>query len=268
MLRVFDTNWGESGKTLGVRVRQLISGSMSEVLARTTSGVSEQPSGSCTYEIVVDVDPTKQGRILWDDGENFATEIFLPINSGNGSGPNTITLVIRDNLNNLIPDLQVTVEYGANKFVQISDTNGQVQFSLPSGTYKISIFGSGYQFTPTTLVVTSSATIPLVVNSLIIIIPDNLEANQTLGWTYTRTGQGYLDDLVPITFQLLEAGSDVDVFDTTPFIILSQATSAKLEVPLYKGSKYQARTQRATNWVRFTTSNDDMYRLPSVLGEF
>lgn len=76
MDQTFDVNWHETGKITSLYY-QILAGDGSILISRRATGIREEPTGSGCYAVTInnwDVDWS--GRIVWDDGNDFASEAF------------------------------------------------------------------------------------------------------------------------------------------------------------------------------------------------
>jgi hypothetical protein len=100
--RDISVDWGTSGvSTLAYRV---VDTADATLVARTTSGVTEFPAGSGQYHAnVANWNTTWAGRVIWDDGTDFASEEFAatdPADGGGVTGTSVRALVFTRTLHN------------------------------------------------------------------------------------------------------------------------------------------------------------------------
>lgn len=76
-----------------------------------------------------------------------------------GSGAFVVTVTVDDGSDPL-EGVTVRLREGANNFTAVTNASGVATFSLDAATYAISMTKVGYQFTPSTIVVTTAADFP------------------------------------------------------------------------------------------------------------
>lgn len=269
MIRIFDINWMSDPGALFYTIK---GPGNSVVTARTSAGIYRDPPDAWIYAVDVDLSPTQVGRLIWDNGTEYYSETF-DMNMGAagtvvaGEGAYEINLEFKNEAGSVLPGAKVRVTNNVQPWATSTNGDGRASFSLDSGTYRVTATLAGFEFPPTTLVVTGSSTIPYTMTSTVT-LPQDIEDNMTIGLLVTRNGQGKRRGGVPIVFQLINPSADSDSFDMTPFTISSSAITAVLQVPLRKNSDYKAKTVGGTSWVPFTTGTDEVYRIPEILGTY
>jgi hypothetical protein len=185
---------------------------------------------------------------------------------GGGSGAYLVTVTVKDEGDDPLENATVRLSEGINAFTATSNSSGVATFNLDAATYSIGVSKDGYQFTPTTIVVTAPANFDEQMAQ--IVIPAPADPSQCACYLTTRDGNGAAEAAVKITFILKSAPTpdsyDIGMFDAT------SDTNGSLIVNLRRGASYTA--QRGRNIkkpkpVPFTVPDQDVFQLPQVLGD-
>jgi hypothetical protein len=205
-------------------------------------------------------------QAIWDAATSNLTTAGsigrLLVNNA-GTGANLVTVTVTDGstpLQNAI----VRLTQGINTFVASTDGSGVASFALDSFTYGVTITKSGYQFSPSTIVVTGSANFAKVM-TVSVAIGAPADPSQITAYVTTRNAQGLAQPHAAITFQLVTAPGS-DSYKTAPFTAKSDTTGL-LQVALRLGATYRAKRAGGA-WVAVTVpSSGTSFNLPQILGD-
>lgn len=123
--------------------------------------------------------------------------------SGSGSGAYAVTVTVTDGASPVQSAL-VRLGNGVDQFTASTDASGAATFSLDSATYTVGITRGGYQFTPTTLVVSGVTSRTFAMTATVIAPPDDPELCAVQG--YLISGNGAVAANVPVLFTLSGSG--------------------------------------------------------------
>jgi hypothetical protein len=184
--------------------------------------------------------------------------------TGSGSGAYTLTITVKDASNVNLQNATVRLAEGANVFTATTNASGVATFSVDAATYSVAITKDGYQFTPTTLAVSATASQTYNMTTTTITPSDPA---QTTGYVTIYTGAHVAVSGAVVQVQVLKlkngtTGSGID----DP--LLSQTTngSGYAEfVGLPRGATYQVRVDGGP-WFRGVTAEAATTPLAGVLG--
>jgi hypothetical protein len=158
-----------------------------------------------TKKIALTIDRTKVGS----GGKWILDKLDVAVStrsaeSAGGSGANAVTITVNDGAA-AIEGATVRVTKGAESFLLTTDASGEADFSLDDGTWTVSITASGYEFTPATIAVTTSATFTKSMTQ--VVFPASDPAACTVHWIAQRSGAVRAGEVFVFTCTAAPAGS-------------------------------------------------------------
>jgi hypothetical protein len=118
-----------------------------------------------------------------------------------GSGANTITITVTDGADPL-EGARVRFTKGAESYVGTTNASGVKAFSLDNGTWSVAITLPCYQFTPTTLVVSASAS---RIYSMTAVTISSSDPGQVTGYLYCYDEEGDVHEGVSVTCRAVKS---------------------------------------------------------------
>jgi hypothetical protein len=171
-------------------------------------------------------------------------------------------VTVKDEDDEPLENATVRVSEGINVFTVLSDASGVAEFNLDAATYALGIFKDGYQFTPTSIVVTAPDDFIGILTR--IVIPGPSGPNQCVCSIVTRNARGAAQAGVKVSFSLVSAPTP-DSYATGATSATSDGTGL-LTVELRKGAHYNGRRGSGVV-VPFDVPDADEFELPQVLGD-
>lgn len=181
-----------------------------------------------------------------------------------GSGAFAITVTVTDGVSPIQGAL-VRLSRTGQSLIGQTDASGVASFSVDAATYTLSVTMLGYQYTPTTQVISASGNINVVMTLESIPLPPT--SIQSTGFLYTYDAQGAIVSAVTITFEMISGpnGGSGQSFSDASFSATSD-TSGLLTVELAKGATYIAKRSPGGPQATFNVPDLDTFELPVVLG--
>lgn len=201
----------------------------------------------------------------------IANAIFIPgITSGGGggtgTGANTITITVNDGTA-VLENAKVRVTNGAESYLGTTNASGVVTFALDDATWSVAITKPGYQFTPTTLVVSATASQTYSM-SAVTITPSAV--SETTGYvTVTRAGVAVQGVTVELEVTKFANGTTGNGINNPRFSDTTDASGYAEFVGLPRLASYQVRINTATRkgeWFKGVTADASTTPLAGVLG--
>lgn len=178
-----------------------------------------------------------------------------------GSGAFAVTVTVTDG-SSALQNATVRLTEGINSFTAITNVNGVASFNLNAATYAIGITKSGYQFTPATIAVSTSANFDKAMTAIVIAAP--ADPNQATGSLTTFDAQGAIAAAVVLKFEMV-TGPGSNSYKISSFTATSD-NAGLLTAAFRKGAKYRG-SRGGVNWVEFTVPTDaSTFALPEILG--
>jgi len=181
------------------------------------------------------------------------------------TGPRLINLTVQDDDGNDLNGVAIRLISGSYSYFATT-VDGEASFGLSDGSYTLVMEKPGYEFTPTTEVISGDVNITRTM--LATSVPpstDPLTTNAIL-YTYDRTGarEGNVD----ITFKLIAGPGEAGQSHYSRQFIKSSNSTGLLSVNLLRSSTYMAWRGDDEDAVRVTFTTDDTgsYLLPEILG--
>lgn len=222
--RFFQTSFGLGRANLtGIIGYQLFNSNNTSASSRITIGVSETPSGSGIYGALVAVPSSCRGYILWSTaitGGVYASEEINPEDiekvlsiptdvdtqlsgihgagtwgaGGIGAGIYTHTITLQNTSSGAILGATVTLQDAGTLIPTnwgLTDTLGQITFSVNSGNYKVVInAGLNYVlYTPTTFSVVGNSSQIITLSTQSITPPTNPNVCKIYSWLFLPNGE-------------------------------------------------------------------------------
>ena len=184
-----------------------------------------------------------------------------------GTGAYSVTITITDGTN-LIQNATVRTTLNNTSNIATTNSSGQAMFSLDDGTWGITITAGGYQFTPTTLVVTTSPTQTHTFTMMAVTIPSSPVGFVT-GYLYCYDENGAPEPGVVIQIGMKSCSGYGASYDTRTRSEISDSTGLVSFINLLPGATYQARRGAEDDWSEITVPAmaSSPYALPDILGE-
>jgi hypothetical protein len=183
--------------------------------------------------------------------------------SGSGSGAYTLTITVNDG-STALQNATVRLVEGSNNFTALTNASGVAVFAMDAATYSVAITKDGYQFTPTTKVVSATGSQTYSMTAVTITASD---AGLTTGYAVCYSG-GVKTAGIVITLWPRKPGLDGIADDTDVRTATSVVTTGLVEFTnLFKGGKYTVRrgTGQGVDF-DIPTNAGSTYELPGVIG--
>ncbi|MFM7845372.1 MAG: hypothetical protein ACKPEY_14225, partial [Planctomycetota bacterium] len=221
---------------------------IAEINATTSSGTGDFSPATDSLEAIRD-----RGDAAWLTGSAAA-----------GVGARTVTITVDDGSLSL-EGAKVRVTKGAETYIGTTGSAGQTQFSIDDGTWRVVITLAGYQFAPTTLVVTgdTSHTYHLAIAT---ITPS--DPPQTTGYLVCYDEEGSPQAGITITLSLRAAAGTGAALDTTERTSVSDGAGVVQFPVLFRGANYVIGRGPSPRRFTFTVplSAGPAFEIPSIFG--
>ncbi len=183
-----------------------------------------------------------------------------------GTGANAVNITVDDGANPL-ENATVRLTEGAQTFVQTTDINGDVSFSLDNGTYTVTITKAGYSFTPAQLVVATNPTNQTYSMTLDVGVPAS--PDQVTGVYTVYDELGIVEPNVDVKLALIAAPTTLGLaLDTQERIETSDGAGLVQFTGLFKGARYEVgRSASRKQKVTIPSTAVSPYDLTSIIGE-
>jgi hypothetical protein len=183
--------------------------------------------------------------------------------TGGGSGAYLVTVTVTDQDDNPLENATVRLTQGINAFTDKSDVDGLASFNLDAATYALGVYKDGYQFTPSSIVVTGPDNFDAELTRIVPPVPGL--PSQCVCSIVTRDGHGAAQAGVILTFTL--QGAPFPDSYATGVMTATSDVDGLLTVNLRKGASYEGKRGPNGNPARFNVPYEDSFQLPQVLGE-
>src|SRR6185437_2352031 len=182
----------------------------------------------------------------------------LPTAGNTGTGANSVTITVNDGTNP-IQNATVSMTQGSSVFSGVTNSSGQIAFSLGTATYTVAIAAAGYTFTPATLAV-SGVTTHTYSMAQVVITPAGTPG-QTNAYGYTYDGSGTIKAYTKVNFRLYDAAQSTNVYLRTSFSVTS-GSDGLVQATMLQAAKYQFQVDGDSRWSDpFTTGTNATYPL-------
>lgn len=114
-------------------------------------------------------------------------EFVLGLNAGAGSGAFTVTVTVTDGTDPL-QNANIRLIEGVTPYTATTNASGVATFALDAATYSIAITKAGYQFTPSTIVVTAAGNFDKAMTARVIPPSANPDVCRVGAWVQTNSG--------------------------------------------------------------------------------
>lgn len=221
-----------------------------EINATTGSGTGDYDPVTDSQQAIRD-----RGDVAWTTGSG---------GSGTGSGARTVTITVNDG-SVVLEGAKVRLTKGAESYVGTTSAGGQTVFSLDDGTWGMAISLAGYQFTPTTLVVSgdTSHTYQLTIMA---IAPS--DPPQTTGFLVCYDEEGQPEPGVTISLSLRAAAGAGLALDTAVRTATSDSAGLVQFPGLFRGANYVIGRGTTNRKFTFTvpTNAGPTFEIPAIFG--
>ena len=188
------------------------------------------------------------------------------LTNDSGAGAWTIAFTVDDGTDAL-ESANIRCSKGAESYAATTDVDGQVSFSLDTGTWAIAVTLPGYSFTPTTLVVSADASQTYSMSAVSIASPPS--ATTTTGVMTVYDEEGSVEESVVVSVQIIEGpGTDGIGYDSTVWAETSSALGVVQFAGIIHGARYKIwRGDSKADAQTFTApSSGDSFDLAEVIG--
>lgn len=204
---------------------------------------------------------------LADDTGTYVVEdslALLQLDMGAGTGARTITITVDDGTDPLEGAL-IRMKQGAEDYVVTTDANGVAVVGRDDASWQVTITKPGYDFVPTTLVVSGDASVTYSMTPRT--ITPSAEPGQTTGFARIYGKTGAVEKDVTVQVQLLSAnpGTDGISYDAEVVSKISDVSGDVEFTGLWRGGLYRARRSKGP-WVEFTADDAATTPLPPTIG--
>lgn len=213
------TTSGSIGYILAHQLEGTFTSSSSSVF--TTGALANAPTGGGTAPTVEDIDAqlsSTHGAGAWGSGSS-------------GAGAFTILITVTDGTNPL-QNATVRMIEGANPYTAITNSSGVAAFSLDSATYSVAITKAGYQFTPTTLVVSGATSHTYAMTQTVITPPSDPSLCRISGYS-SKADLTFPDQPLFLTLTPLVSDSATQVIYTTE-PLTAEFTAGHMQIDVVK----------------------------------
>lgn len=168
-------------------------------------------------------------------------EFVLGLNAGAGSGAFTVTVTVTDGTDPL-QNASIRLIEGVTPYTATTNASGVATFSLDAATYSIAITKAGYQFTPSTIVVTAAGNFNKAMTEVVVSPPADPTLCRVYAYLQNKSGVAVAGKfmtaklLTPatagafiITTEITSAASDADGLVYLDLILPSEITPAALK---------------------------------------
>lgn len=169
------------------------------------------------------------------DMDSQLDAILAASTGGAGSGAYTLTVTVNDGATAL-QNATVRMTEGANTFTATTNASGVAVFALDAATYAVAITKDGYQFTPTTRVVSATASQTYSMTA-VTITPS--PADQVTGYLTTYDENGDVEADVDVTLRIKSAPSDAGFALDSADRVATSDVNGLVEFPgMFPGARY------------------------------
>jgi hypothetical protein len=195
----------------------------------------------------------------------------VPTTGASGSGAYSLIVNVNDGANP-IPGAMVRIGGPQSAGAIATNTAGNANFALNSGTITVTTTATGYAGSATVHTIDNSGRWDTTGSADLSISLSAAGASlspgsaQTTAYLTTRDGQGDPIAGVTLTFALIDPQASADSYDLGTFTATSDNTGL-LQVLLRQSSTYQARLATGP-WTTFTTGSASSFPLPEILGNY
>jgi hypothetical protein len=196
-------------------------------------------------------------RIIADHGAGSYASI-----SG-GSGAYLVTVTVTDVNDDPLENAIVRLSEGSNVFTAKSNASGVAAFNLDTAAYAIGVTKAGYQFTPSSIVVTAPANFDAELTLIVLPIPT--DPAQSIGYLTTYDAIGNPEPNVILTFAPISGPGAAGHSYLDQHQSATSDAGAFLSATFARGSKWRGRRGKG-KWVTFTVPDSDNFALPEILG--
>jgi hypothetical protein len=186
---------------------------------------------------------------------------------GTGTGPNAVTITVNDGTDP-IESAIVSMSKGAEKYAGSTNASGVIAFSLDDGTWTVAINRGGlYSFTPTTLVVTGTATATYSMTQETISASDVDKVSCYL-YVLDEDGEAVKDAIVEMQFVSYSGGTGIAHY-TNLVTATSTATGLVTFTNRIPGATYRYRLGGGPKWTTVTIASNatSLVALDNVWGK-
>ncbi len=185
------------------------------------------------------------------------------LSAGTGSGAYTLTIQVTDGTTAL-QGATVRLVEGVTSLTGTTNASGIIAFSVDAATWSVAITKDGYQFSPTTKVVSGSGSQTYSMTAVVITAPSDPNKSAvtiTCYGTDTEVEAG-----VTLTIQQTSApsGDENHAFDGTSWTETSDVDGL-VTLTLWRNAGYRIKRGAAKRWIEFTP-NASTYDISSFAG--
>jgi hypothetical protein len=183
---------------------------------------------------------------------------------GSGTGAYTIAITVQNTSSAALQNATVRMSEGANSYTATTNASGVATFALDAATYSVAITKGGYQFTPTTLAVSSSDSQTYQM-STVTITPS--EPTETTGYITVYTAARVVVSGATVELQLtrLKNGTTGSGINDALVSRTTNASGYAEFTGLPRGAAYQLRINTGP-WYRGTTAEAATTPLVGTIG--